>query len=77
MEQILRGIVARIAETTPEFDADASFRDVLNVDSVRTLEMVFEIERTLGIAIPESRYRELRSLNDALKLVTGLQPAAS
>jgi acyl carrier protein len=73
MEQKLRAIVARIAETSPDFDGDASLRDTLGVDSVRSLEIVFEIEKELNLAVPEDRYAEVKTLNDIVKLVSSLK----
>ncbi len=73
MEQTLRQIVSKIAETSPDFPATANLHDELNVDSVRALEIVFEIERTLGMAVPENRYAQVRSFDDLLKLVTSLK----
>ena len=73
MEQKLRSIVARIAETSPDFDANARLRDALGVDSVRSLEIVFEIEKELGLAVPEDRYAEVKTLNDIIQLVSSLK----
>ena len=73
MEHTLRNIVAKIAETTPEFASDANLRDDLNVDSVRALEIIFEIESAFGILIPEGRYGELRTFNKMLSLVASLK----
>jgi acyl carrier protein len=72
MEQTLREIVAKVAEASPEFDANASLRDALHVDSVRALEIVFEIEKTFGITVPEERYGEAQTLNGILKLVSSI-----
>ena len=72
MEQTLRGIVAKIAEISPDFDANASMRD-LGVDSVRNLEIVFEIEKVLGVSVPENRYAEVKTFNDIAKLVASLK----
>jgi acyl carrier protein len=73
MEQTLRQIVAKIAETTPDFDAGASFRDVLKIDSVRALEVVFEIEKVLKISVPEDQYGEVKNFNDLLKLISSIK----
>jgi acyl carrier protein len=73
MEQTVRAIVARIAETNLDFDSNANLRDALGVDSVRSLEIVFEIEKLLGVAVPEDRYAEVRTLNDIVKLVSSLK----
>ncbi len=73
MEEQLRNIVAKIAETRPDFPSNAHLRDQLNVDSVRALEIVFEIERVFAVPVPEERYSEVRTFDDLLKLVTTLK----
>jgi acyl carrier protein len=73
MEQSLREIVARIAETNDDFASNASLLDDLEVDSVRALEVIFEIERTFSIKVPEGRYGEVRTFADLLALVTSLK----
>jgi acyl carrier protein len=75
MEQTLREIVAKVAETTPDFDANASFREKLNVDSVRALEIVFEIERVFSIQVPEDRYAEVKNFNNLLSLIASIKAA--
>jgi acyl carrier protein len=73
MEQTLREIVAKIAETTNDFAIDANLRHDLEVDSVRALEVIFDIERTFSIKVPEGRYGEVRTFADLLALVTALK----
>jgi acyl carrier protein len=73
MEQTLREIVAKIAETTNDFAIDANLRHDLEVDSVRALEVIFDIERTFSIKVPEGRYGEVRTFADLLALVTSLK----
>jgi acyl carrier protein len=41
MEQTLRSIVAKIAETSRDFAPGANLREELNVDSVRALDIIF------------------------------------
>lgn len=73
MEQTLREIVAKIAETSNDFAPDASLLDDIGVDSVRALEVIFEIERTFSIKVPEGRYGEVKTFADLLALVTSLK----
>jgi acyl carrier protein len=75
MEQQLRTIVSTIAETPADFSPGATLRDDLNVDSVRALEVIFEIERTFSIKVPEGRYGEVRTFQDLVKLVTSIKGA--
>ena len=76
MEQKLREIIATIAETTPDFPATADLKEDLQVDSHRAVEIIFELERTFNIKIPDRRFGELRTLNDTLNLVKSLMGAA-
>ncbi len=73
MEQTLRNIVAKIAEIPPDFDAEASFRDKLGVDSVRALEIVFEIEKTMGVLVPEDGYAQVKCFNNLVALVQSIK----
>ena len=75
MHQKLRTIVAKIAETTPDFAPSASLRDDLKVDSVRALELIFELEKEFAISVPESRYGEVRTFQDLEKLIGSIKGA--
>lgn len=77
METKLRNIIAKIAETAPDFKADADLRDDLDVDSHRAVEMVFEIERTFDVKIPDDRLGEMRTLNGTLRLLQSLKAPAA
>jgi len=73
MEQILKTLVAKIAETTPNFAATANLRDDLKIDSVRVFELVFEIEQAFQLKFPEERYAEVETFADLLRVVRSLQ----
>ncbi len=73
MEQALRSIVSKIAETPEDFSPDANLRDDLRVDSVRALELVFEVEKEFSIKVPEGRYGEVRTFQDLVKLVDSIK----
>jgi acyl carrier protein len=75
IEQDLRAIVAKIAETSPDFALTAHLRDEVGVDSVRAFEIVFEIEKVFGVSIPEERYGEVRTFEDLMAVVTSLKEA--
>jgi acyl carrier protein len=72
MEDKLREIVARIAETEPGFALNANLRDDLHVDSVRALEVLFEIQKDMGIEVPEARMGGVRTFADLAKLVASV-----
>jgi len=73
MDQTLRDIVAKIAETPADFAPEATLRDDLNVDSVRALELIFEVEQEFAIKVPEGRYGEVRTFQDLVKLVGSIK----
>ncbi len=75
MQETLRAIVAKIAETGADFPATASLRDDLNVDSVRALELIFEVEREFSIRVPEQRYAQVRTFADLAQVVDSLKAA--
>jgi acyl carrier protein len=72
MEQTLREIIARIAEVSSDFSAEAHLRDELDVDSFRSAEIAFEIERVLKTKMPDEAYAEAQTFNDILKLLTAI-----
>jgi acyl carrier protein len=72
-EEKLRAIVAKVAETSPDFALSAHLRDEVGVDSVRAFEIVFEIEKVFGVAVPEERYGEVRTFADLLGVVESLR----
>ncbi len=75
MDQTLRNIVAKIAETAADFPPNAHLRDDLNVDSVRALELIFEVEKEFSIRVPEQRYGEVRTFADLVRVVGSLKGA--
>ncbi len=77
MEDKLREIVARIAETEPNFAPDASLRDDLHLDSVRALELIFEIQKDLGIKVPDGEMAGVRTFGDLASLVASAVGSAS
>jgi acyl carrier protein len=76
MEETLRQIIAKIAETTPDFGADADLREDLDLDSHRGVELLFEVERVFDVKVPADRFDELRTLNKALALIASLKGGA-
>lgn len=73
MEQILRKIVAKIAETSQDFAPGANLREELNLDSVRLIELFFEIESGLQVQVPEDRYANVKTFEDLLAFVKSIK----
>lgn len=75
---IKKKIKAQIAESllrvAPEaeidtLDPDISFRDQIEIDSVDFLQFVLDLEKKLGISIPDVDYPKLSSLNGCLSYI--------
>ena len=47
-------------------DPKADFREALDIDSMDFLNLVAAIHRRLGVNVPETDYRKLFTLNDAV-----------
>jgi acyl carrier protein len=77
MEEKLREVVAKIAETNAAFPQHANLREELKVDSVRIFELIFEIEKTFNVSLPEERISEVRTFIDLVNLVHALQASAT
>ena len=75
MEIKLRNIIAAIAETKPDFGTNARLRDDLRVDSVRALEIAFEIEREFDVSVPLDRFGMVRTFGEMVRLVEELRAA--
>ena len=73
MENTLRDLVAKIAETNTTFAPTASMRDELKVDSVRVFELVFEIERTFDVKFPQERFGDVVTFDDLVTVVRSLK----
>ncbi len=73
-ETTLRNIVAMIAETKPDFGGSAHLRDDLRVDSVRAIEIAFEIERAFNVSVPLDRFGTVRTFDDIVRFVEELHP---
>ena len=65
----VRAIIADIIEVDEEdIKGDSRFREDLDVDSMKALEILVAVERKYKIKIPEERLRDIRSLNDSVAL---------
>jgi acyl carrier protein len=66
--QIVLDVLGRIApEMEPaDIEADAPFRDQLDLDSMDFLNFVIALHERLGLEIPEADYPKLSTLNDAV-----------
>lgn len=74
LEDKLRDIIVEVGELddAAAVTATASFFKDLGLDSMQALEIVLEIEQRLGIKVPEARLREIRTLDDAVRVAREL-----
>ncbi len=73
MEETLRRIVAKIAESSQEFPPGADLREELGLDSVRLIEVFFEIERDFQVVVPQERFANIQTFEDLLALVKSIK----
>ncbi len=73
MEQTLREMVAKIAETTQDFAPGANLKEDLNLDSVRLIELFFEIEHGFQVQLPQGGLVGIRTFDDLLAFVKSLK----
>ncbi len=73
MEQTLREIVAKIAETSEDFAPGADLREDLDVDSVRLFDLFFQIETGFQVQVPEERYVNIRTFEDLLAFLKSIK----
>ena len=64
-------LVLELGNIAPEanlasLDPKADFREALDIDSMDFLNLVAAIHRRLGVNVPETDYRKLFTLNDAV-----------
>ena len=65
----VRAIIAEIIEVDEEdIKGNSRFREDLEVDSMKALEILVAVDRKYKIKIPEERLRDIRSLNDSVAL---------
>ena len=70
-DALTRLIIETLTAVAPDADAgtldpDVSFRDQFEIDSVDFLNFVLQIEKALGLKIPEMDYPKLSGLNGCL-----------
>jgi acyl carrier protein len=71
-EEIRAAVLRTLGEIAPEADlttlqADVSFRDQLDVDSMDLLNFVIALHTALRVDIPEADYPKLETLNGCVE----------
>jgi len=63
-DTVLRALGSVVPELRPaEIDTGAILRDQLDIDSMDFINFVIELDKSLGVAIPEADYGELSSVD--------------
>lgn len=73
-DEIRARVLDCLGEVAPEADLahlrpDAPLRDQLDIDSMDFLNFVIELDRSLHIAVPESEYGQLATLDSCVAYV--------
>ena len=73
MQEILNEIVPIIAEKLgvdpSEVTMEASFTNDLGADSLDTVELMMEFEKTFGLTIPDDQQENITTVGDVVRLI--------
>lgn len=74
-EEIRAAVLRCLGEVAPEADlaalrTDRPIRDQLDIDSMDYLNFVIGLDRTLRVAVPESDYGELATVDACVRYLT-------
>ena len=73
MQEILNEIVPIIAEKlgvdSSEVTMEASFTNDLGADSLDTVELMMEFEKSFNLSIPDDQQENIKTVGDVVKLI--------
>lgn len=72
-EQKMRAIVAELGNVPEDFDSKAHFFRDLGMESTKALELLFQIEDTFEISMPDEEYNEVQHLEQMVALIDKLK----
>ena len=68
-----RAIISGISRIpSSELADDVNVRDEVGIDSLMAMEIIANCEKRFGVVIDESRYAEIETIGDYLRLVESL-----
>jgi acyl carrier protein len=72
-------VLAALHRVAPEVDpasirGDRRLRDQVDIDSIDFLNLLLDLDRSLGIEIPESEYGRLETLDDMVAYLSARVP---
>ena len=62
-------IVEKLGVEESKVTLEASFSPDLNADSLDTVELIMEFEKTFGITIPDEDTQKINTVGDAVKYI--------
>jgi acyl carrier protein len=71
-EKKIRDIVAELGGIGPDFDNKAHFFRDLGLESTKALELLFQLEDTFEVQMPDDEYNEIQNLDEMIVLVDKL-----
>ena len=72
LKDILEKVQRKKKYDMSQLTDDAGIRSTLELDSIDTMDMVWEIEERFGITIDESRLTSLQTIGDVVKTIQDL-----
>lgn len=72
-EKIATSFAKLVGKKPTEIDFDANIFDHYGVDSVQAVKLLADVEVEYDIDIPEEDAQHIRTLNDLVRVVIGLQ----
>lgn len=66
-------IVEKLSVSPAEVTMHSSFANDLGADSLEIVELMMDIEKELGITIPEAESEEIRTVGDAVRYIENHQ----
>ncbi len=70
IEQKVKGIIVeKLGVDEAEVKPEASFTNDLGADSLDTVELIMEFEKTFDITIPDDQAEKIATVGDAIKFI--------
>ncbi len=70
IEQKVKGIIVeKLGVDEAEVKPEASFTNDLGADSLDTVELIMEFEKTFNITIPDDQAEKIATVGDAIKFI--------
>ena len=69
LEQIVPIIAEKLGVNPSEVTLEASFTNDLGADSLDTVELMMDFEKTFNIAIPDDQQESIVTVGDVVKLI--------